>query len=59
MHTTDLVWKPVGKQQLGSPRNWQDNIQAYLTEKDCEWTGSQLWPVVDCGTLGFYHTKDS
>ena len=59
MNVTNLVGQPVGKQQHGRPRSCKADIQTYMTENDCVWNGSQLCPVVDCDTLGFYHTKDN
>jgi hypothetical protein len=47
----NLVGQIVGKQQPGRPRSCIANIQMYLTQNDCEWNGSQLCPVVDCGTV--------
>jgi len=56
---TNLVGEIVGKQQLGRPRSCKANIQTYLTENYCVWNGSKQCPVVDCGTLGLYYTKDT
>jgi hypothetical protein len=56
---TNLVGQTVGKQQFGRPKSCKANIQMYLTDNYCVWNGSQQCPVVDGGTLGLYHTKDT